>query len=230
MAIIKKYQSEITQITHHGEGVYTLELQTLGRPFKYTPGQFLHIALDTDYDGTGQWPESRCFSMQSNPDEENIRITYAVKGNFTREMEKNLKVGSEVWLKMPYGDLFDRDHNKQHTVFIAGGTGITPFLALFNHAGFSEYHNPVLYLGLRDEQYNFYKQELEKAIQINPRLQINLVYQNTDGILNIENILKANKANSSFFISGPPVMIKNFKNYLIANGVDEGNVLTDDWE
>jgi ferredoxin-NADP reductase len=230
MAIVKKYRSQIEKITGHGDGVYTLELDPQGSKFKYTPGQFLHIALDEDYDGAGQWPESRCFSMQSNPDEGNIKITYAVKGDFTKEMESILKVGSEVWLKMPYGDLFDRGHNKQHTVFIAGGTGITPFLSLFNHVGFSAYQNPVLYLGLRNERYNFYGRELEKAIQINPRLQLNLVYQNTQGILNIENILKANNTNASFFISGPPVMIKNFKNYLIANGVDEDNVLTDDWE
>jgi len=230
MAIIKKYQAEITQITSHGEGVFTLELKSLGSSFKFSPGQFLHLALDEDYDGAGQWPESRCFSMQSNPEEETIKITYAVKGTFTQFMEKTLKVGSEVWLKMPYGDLFDQPHVKENTVFIAGGTGVTPYLSLFNNARFAEYQNPVLYLGLRDERYNFYQSELQRAKQLNETLKVHLVYQNTDGILNIESILKASDKNTSFFISGPPVMIKNFKIYLISNGVNESNVLTDDWE
>ncbi|MDA3892595.1 MAG: FAD-dependent oxidoreductase [Salinivirgaceae bacterium] len=230
MAIVKKYKSQIEKITAHGEGVYTLELKSLDRVFKYTPGQFLHIALDTDYDGAGQWPESRCFSMQSNPDEENIKITYALKGDFTKEMESSLKVGSEVWLKMPYGDLFDQEHVKQGTVFIAGGTGVTPYLSLFNDTRFAEYVRPILYLGLRNENYNFYKKELALAHEINSKLKVNIVNQETDGILNIEAILSESDSTSSFFISGPPAMIKNFKNYLIVNGVDESRVLTDDWE
>jgi len=230
MAIVKKYKSQVNKITNHGEGVFTLELKSLGSSFKFSPGQFLHIALDEEYDGSGQWPESRCFSMQSNPDEEIIKITYAVKGRFTKQMANTLNIGTEVWLKMPYGDLFDQPHDKENTVFIAGGTGITPFLSLFNHVGFSEYYNPVLYLGLRDERYNFYHSELQKAKQLNESLKVHLVYQNTDGILNIETIIRNSHINTSFFISGPPVMIKNFKKYLIANGVSESNVLTDDWE
>ncbi|MDO9340155.1 MAG: hypothetical protein Q7T72_06460, partial [Bacteroidales bacterium] len=67
--MIKKYPAQVLAIHNHIAGVYTLELKSLGKPFKYAPGQFLHLAID-EYDPSGQWPESRCFSMQSNPDEE----------------------------------------------------------------------------------------------------------------------------------------------------------------
>src|SRR5450759_4335692 len=110
MAIVKKYSARVVAILNQIEGVYTLELESLGKPFKYDPGQFLHLALDPDYDGSGQWPESRCFSMQSNPKEENIKLTYAVKGKFTKQMVEQLKVGSEVWLKLPYGDPVSYTH------------------------------------------------------------------------------------------------------------------------
>jgi len=229
MAIIKKYQAQIIQIANHGEGVYTLEMKSLGRGFKYTPGQFLHIALD-EYDPSEGWPESRCFSMQTSPDNELIKITYAVKGDFTTQMANQLKEGSVVQLKMPYGDLFDQHHNKENTIFIAGGTGVTPFLSLFNDASFAEYKKPELYLGLRNQSYHFYQKELEKALSINASLKVHIVNQETDGILNIENIFKGNDVNTSFFISGPPVMIKMFKKHLVDNGVLERNVLTDDWE
>ena len=119
--LAKKYRSKVKSIINPFSGIYTLEFESLDRAYKYSPGQFLHLAIDSDYDGSSQWPDSRCFSMQSNPNEETIRITYSVKGDFTKQMEQNLKVGSEVWLKLPYGDLFTQPHNKINTVFIAGG-------------------------------------------------------------------------------------------------------------
>ena len=226
--LAKKYLSEVVSIKNPFKGIYTVEFKSLERPYKYDPGQFLHIAIDEEYDGIGQWPESRCFSMQSDPAEEVIRITYAVKGNFTQEMEKVLKVGREVWLKLPFGELFTQPHNKTNTVFIAGGTGVTPYLSLFTHESFREYVNPKIYLGYKNEDYYIYQKELA-AIK-NDNVQITIFYENKDGVIDIVKIHEQNGNDSNYFISGPPVMIKIFKNKLIELGVPRDNVLTDDWE
>lgn len=233
MAIVKKYKARIVCVKTEITGVYTLEFESLGKAFNYAPGQFLHLAMDEDYDGSSQWPESRCFSMQSNPTEETIRITYAVKGNFTKAMEANLKPGAEVWLKLPYGDLFQQPHNKEKTVFIAGGTGITPFLSLFTHESFSEYTNPKIYLGFRSKAYNIYNAELNSVKLCDNSVELcepKIYYEDENGIINIEDILNENGTNATYFISGPPAMIKSFKDYLISEGVKIEQVLTDDWE
>ncbi len=224
----KKYKSIVVAINNAFEGIYTLEFKSLGRRYKYYPGQFLHLAIDTEYDGVGQWPESRCFSMQSNPDEETIRITYAVKGKFTTQMKESLHIGDEMWLKLPYGDLFTQAHKKQNAVFIAGGTGITPFLSLFTHESFNEYINPRIYLGFRTKEFNIYESELERSC--NSSKLVKSFYENKDGIINIEQIFNKNGIGSNYFISGPPAMIRTFKNYLIKKGLPENNILTDDWE
>ena len=226
--LAKKYLSEVVSIKNPFKGIYTVEFKSLERPYKYDPGQFLHIAIDEEYDGIGQWPESRCFSMQSDPAEEIIRITYAVKGNFTQEMEKTLKVGREVWLKLPFGELFTQPHNKNNTVFIAGGTGVTPFLSLFTHETFRDYQNPKIYLGYKNEDYYIYQKEFA-AIK-NDNAQITIFYENKDGVIDIVKIHEQNGNESNYFISGPPVMIKVFKNKLVELGVPTENVLTDDWE
>lgn len=226
--LARKYLSEVVSVKNPFKGIYTVEFKSLERPYKYDPGQFLHIAIDEDYDGIGQWPESRCFSMQSDPAEDVIRITYAVKGRFTQEMEKTLAVGREVWLKLPFGELFTQPHNKVGTVFIAGGTGVTPFLSLFTHVSFRNYENPKIYLGYKNEDYYIYDKELA-AIQ-NDNAQITIFYENRDGVIDIEKIHEQNGNASCYFISGPPVMIKIFKNKLIERGVPRENVLTDDWE
>lgn len=228
--LAKKYRSEVISIENPFEGIYTLEFEPEKGKYKFLPGQFLHVGIDDKYDGAGQWPESRCFSIQSAPGEKTIKVTYAVKGEFTSEMEKVLKVGSEVWLKLPYGDLFQQPHSKDNTVFIAGGTGITPYLSLFNHSSFNEYRSPKAYLGFRSKQFHIYQEEIDIAIKLNPSLDINTYFENIDGILNIDKIYDENGDDSTYFISGPPIMIKTFKQKLLEKGVADSNVRTDDWE
>jgi len=230
--LAKKYKSIVISVLNPFTGIYTVEFSPIIGKYKYLPGQFLHIALDEDYDGSTQWPDSRCFSMQSNPNDETLKITYAVKGQFTHQMEQQLKVGSEVWLKLPYGDLFSQPHNKADTVFIAGGTGITPFLSLFTHESFNEYIHPHIYLGFRSKDYNIYEHEL-KSVQLfdsTVKTCITLFYQDVDGVIDINQIFIDNGIESTYFISGPPVMIKSFKQKLIISGVSTEQILTDDWE
>lgn len=226
--LARKYYSEIKSIENSIEGIYTLEFISLERPYKFCPGQFLHIAIDNEYDGIGQWPESRCFSMQSNPNEKTLKITYAVKGRFTKLMEQILKVGSKVWLKLPFGELFTQIHNKTNTVFIAGGTGVTPYLSLFTNVSFQEYVNPRIYLGFKSEAYNIYKNELTDICNKNTKIKI--FYENKEGLIDINKVYDECGHESSYFISGPPVMIKIFKNKLSELGVIAINILTDDWE
>lgn len=223
----KKYKSELISIINPLEGIYTLHFASLSGKYKYHPGQFLHIAIDEDYNGTSQWPNSRCFSMQSSPDEETIKITYSVKGQFTKLMEQHLKIGSEVWLKLPYGELFTQPHIKANTVFIAGGTGITPFLSLFTHQSFNEYINPSIYLGFRSKEYNIYQDELNRLN--NSSKFVKIFYEDTDDVIDIHTIFNDTSTNSDYFISGPPAMIKSFKNILINKGISSTHILTDDW-
>jgi NAD(P)H-flavin reductase len=225
--LAKKYKSKLISILNPITGIYTLEFKSLGRAYTYRPGQFLHLAVDMSYDGIGQWPESRCFSMQSNPGNGSLIITYAIKGEFTSKMEKELTIGSELWLKLPYGDLFDRNHSKENNVFISGGTGITPFLSLFTHDSFNEYSKPKIYLGFRSRSYNLYQAELDNSFNSGKVLEV--IYEDEAGMIDINRIFTENGIASTYFISGPPLMINSFRNELIKNGVAGTNIITDDW-
>lgn len=229
MANVKKYLAEVVSFKNHFENVYSAEFRSLSGKYRYLPGQFLHLALD-EYDPSCGWPESRCFSIQSSPADENIMITFSVKGKFTATMANELNLGKIVNLKLPYGELFQQEHSKERTVFIAGGTGVTPFLSLFSDPVFSEYKNPKLYFGLREEKLNIYEKFLENAIKMNPGLKIIIRYQDQNGIFQINDIQIENGPGSSYFISGPQIMISAFKSGLLSAGVPESNIKSDDWQ
>lgn len=224
--IIKKYHSIISDIQNPIPGVYTLTFES-PKKFKFHPGQFLHLALD-DFDPSMQWPESRCFSMQSVPGSHELTITYSVVGNFTKRMADELEAGQQIWLKLPYGDLFQRGLTRNNCVFIAGGTGITPFLSLITGSAFKDYLNPIIFLGFRSQNYHIYAKELEQARRTNPSIKIDIFYENEHGRLNIEEIFKQCGA-TNYYISGPPLMISSFRQYLLGQGLGNDEIITDDW-
>jgi len=229
MALVKKYRCAVDRILEAAPGLFTVSFRSCDSQFRYAPGQFLHLALDP-YDPSSPWPQSRCFSIQSNEQDETITITFSIRGTFTARMAAELVPGKEVWLKLPYGSLFSSAHKRDNVVFVAGGTGITPFLSLFTSARFRDYQSPVLCLGVRSRNFHIYDEALQRSCAINPSFQHRIVVEDCDGPLQINKIFSAHGADTTWFISGPPAMILSFRKYLDEQGVDPAHIHTDDWE
>src|SRR5690606_1895637 len=87
-------------------------------------GQFAFVTFDRI---EGAHP----FTIAS-ADRENGTVTFLIKslGDFTRNLSQKISVGQTVNIEGPYGCFnFDRRNRKSHQIWIAGGIGITPFLA-----------------------------------------------------------------------------------------------------
>jgi ferredoxin-NADP reductase len=229
MSQVKKYRAEVVSLSNPIDNIYTVEFCSLSGRFKYHPGQFLHLALD-EYDPSFGWPESRCFSIQTPPEDKCLKLTFAVKGNFTNRMAAELSIGRIIDLKLPYGTLIQHENPLINAVFIAGGTGITPFLSIINDSSFSKYINPKLYLGVREPKYNIYMNELNLALTLNHSLSVEIVSQSTHGVLNIIHIFENSYSDSTYIISGPQQMISTFRKALLLKGIPEQKIITDDWE
>jgi len=227
--LVKKYPAEVVSIKNPVDTLYLLELSSLEKPFKFLPGQFLHLALD-EYDPSQGWPESRCFSIQAQSGPGRIVISFSAKGRFTNRMAAELKEGKQVSVKLPYGSLFQDVPGNGRCVFIAGGTGITPFISLFTDASFARYNHPKLYAGFRSKNYDLYGDYLSQAKTVNSAFDFIVRYEDTSGMLDIAEIAGSEQPDSVFFLSGPPLMIKNFRDYLEQAGIDKANIRTDDWE
>jgi ferredoxin-NADP reductase len=243
MGVTRKLRCVVQKIMDHGSGVYTLELipEKLLPPF--LPGQFLHLALD-EYDPSRFWPDSRAFSIASSPKiRDKLRISYAVKGNFSSRMERELVEGKHVWVKLPYGDfVVDKD---KPTTLIAGGTGITPFCSFLEDLDPGKTHEVHLFYGARSTSLLIYRELLMRIAlsvsQFYPHYFIEVAPDHSEspedsnlivGCLAIEKIwpLITNPQEMIFYISGPPPMWKVFLNELQSRKVPVDNIRIDAWE
>ncbi len=65
-------------------------------------------------------------------------VTFLIKslGDFTRNLSHKIRVGQPVTVEGPYGRFdFKRRNRKSHQIWIAGGIGVTPFLAWLEAIG-----------------------------------------------------------------------------------------------
>ena len=140
---------------------------------RWKPGQFLHLALEA-YDPSGHWPESRCFTMASGSlEKEFVRLTIAAKGTFTRRILAELHPGRKVWMKAPYGDFIVRTSREHDVVLIAGGTGITPFVAFMEDSLVKGLEGNVwLHYGARSQDLLVFRDFAERCARQFPSFRV----------------------------------------------------------
>lgn len=223
-----RVQAKVLKIINHSDNIYTVQFSVPSRITRFKAGQFLHLALDDFNPSEGYWPESRVFSIASRPGTDILEIVYSVKGYFTKRMEIELKEGKQVWLKLPYGDFIFEKHIvlNQHAVFIAGGTGISPFIPYFYQVIEKGCTNPLtVYYGIRDQNHFLYQTVLEK-ISLIAKVKI------VEGFLNIQTICRdvVKIDNAVCFISGPLMMIQSFQKELDKQGFPSNAIIIDSWE
>jgi ferredoxin-NADP reductase len=230
MAVVRKIPCVVRGVTDHGEHVFTVELESAMAVPRFVPGQFLHLALDP-CEPDGFWPESRVFSIASSPQERNrMVITYAVKGQFTTRMERELVPGGQVWVKLPYGD-FVIDASRDAVLF-AGGTGITAFTAFLQSLRPDERRQVLLFYGARTPDLFVYGNLVQACAGDVPSLSCNLVCEESHGRLEVPRAWPAIAAldDPVFYLSGPPEMLAALTRQLRARAVPPTAIRTDAWE
>ncbi|EBA07690.1 FAD-binding oxidoreductase [Sagittula stellata] len=109
--------SPVTRDTHH---------LVFDKPegFAFTPGQAVDLSLDKD----GWREEKRPFTFTSLPDEDTLQFvikSYPEHDGVTEQIGK-LQAGDKVLIEDPWGAIEDKGDG----IFIAGGAGVTPFIAI----------------------------------------------------------------------------------------------------
>jgi len=241
VATPQKVLAKVSSVDRFGGDTYQVTMAVAKRYTKFTPGQFLHLALD-HYDPTGGfWPESRVFSIASPPGCEHVTVVYSVKGAYTRRMEKELVVGREVWLKLPYGSfVIGNETQKTRTVtLIAGGTGISPFVPFLSRPE-PRVADVALFYGVRSPDLVLFRDTL-RMVSRDQGTKLYLIsesgadpeFPSRTGRLSISLVketLRDRFPSSVFYLSGPPAMIRAFRTDLVAAAIPQDCIHIDEWE
>ena len=112
--------------------LFRFRLQEPGT-ISYTPGQFVQFQCPAYTKGVD--PVSRAYSMASNPNDNtliDLIIRQVPDGICTTYCFDYLKKGDTVRINGPYGD-FCLSDTYAPAIFIAGGSGMAPFMCLLHH-------------------------------------------------------------------------------------------------
>lgn len=246
MAVVRRIKCKVERVDSYGYGVYSIMLRPEKNLPRFRPGQFCHFTLG-EYSPGDFWPESRVFSIASRPEEEDsLRLCYSVVGVYTGRMEKELAVGKQVWIKLPYGEFVVGEHAS--TVLIAGGTGITPFLAYLQNLNNLSTDSVILAYGVRTPEVILDIDMLRDVAQNCPKFNLVLFsesgFSETTELFNVPNVITREGLidcnllfnfftvleGTVFYLSGPPAMLTAIRGQLLENNIPEDQINTDDWE
>ena len=195
----------------------------------------------------------RAYSMANYPDEKgrimlNVRIaTPPSKGLPPGKMSSyifNLKAGDKVTISGPFGEFFVKETDAE-MIFIGGGAGMAPMRShIFNQLkGEQTKRKMTFWYGARSTREVFYQEDFDKLAAENDNFTWHVALSEplpednwtgyTGFIHNVlfENYLKNHKApeDCEFYMCGPPIMNSSVISMLESLGVEEENILLDDF-
>lgn len=137
---------EVTDVINH-PGAVEITLAPQGRALVWRPGQFAFLKFQVR--GAS---EPHPFSIAANPQGHQLRFMIRTLGDWTDRLKNVAKVGDQVFVEGPYGQLQVLPVQARRTIWIAGGVGITPFLSVLSTLpSFPDQEPPILVHAVREE-------------------------------------------------------------------------------
>jgi propane monooxygenase reductase component len=205
------------------------------RELKFFPGQYVDISVP----GTDA---TRSFSMANTSSRESGRLEFVIKvypgGLFSSYLDTQLAVGDRLDLVGPYGVFMLRDGHEEDLVFVGGGAGMAPILALLRSmAERGIQRNATYYYGARRRRDLCFEEELRALERTLPNFRyVPALSEPADGedwdgeVGLITDVVKRHEhdlAGAHAYLCGPPPMVEAAMPLLAALGVPEKHIYYD---
>lgn len=206
------------------------------KDFTFIPGQYCMVCL---LDDDGEVCLRKPITFSNSPSEPVLELTIKEVGNFTKQIFA-LKIGDKLKIDGPRGKELNFDGTlKSDIVFVAGGSGITPFRSILRFAVENKLSNNfTLLFGSVLEKDIIYRKELDELDKNNSNIKVVHVVSDDDHFLGeggyideyiIEDYVKDPKE-KHWFLCGPPKMIDSIESILDKLGVEKTHIHIDPWK
>ena len=121
----RQHAAQIDSIETCPDRVLLVGLRPTAQWPGHTAGQFVFA----DFGHRGEGPHPFTIASAWSPDDGTLTLAIKALGDYTATLAQRLTVGQPVMLEGPYGRFDFAEDKAEHQVWIAGGIGVTPFLA-----------------------------------------------------------------------------------------------------
>lgn len=173
----------VSGISQNGDTT-TVTLNPKGRAMRWRPGQFAFVRAPE-----AGMPEPHPFTIASAPHADGA-LTFSIRalGGWTRRLPRTLRAGMSVQVEGPYGR-FDFRKGGVRQIWLAGGIGITPFLAWAESLTEAETRDIHLIYCVRTPEEVIGLETLRAAAARNPRFDFQVIVTGRDGRLTAERLI-----------------------------------------
>lgn len=185
-----------------------------GRWPGHRAGQFVFVRFNDT-------KEAHPFTL-SSAWEDNNRASFIVKalGDHTQQIVDSISSGAGISIEGPYGE-FDFSSNKNEQVWIAGGIGITPFIARMKYLAMTKRFEQPTTLFYCVKEMDVPMIEYVSRAAKNANVKLYIFVEDRDGQINAE-ILKQRVANwrhADYWFCGPTQFGKAIQSDLVDSGI-----------
>ncbi|WP_180177053.1 NO-inducible flavohemoprotein [Acinetobacter sp. YH12039] len=208
---------------------------------KYEAGQYISVRVLVDELGLKQ---PRQYTLSTSPQDNYLRISVKredQKGDLVPGWVSNtlhgLEIGSEIEVSAPTGNFFLIDSQKRN-VFISGGVGLTPMIAMLNQLVTLDMPQPVTFIhACRSKQVHAMHKHIQDLEAKYPRLSTFTAYEfphandklgedyDAAGHLDLGSMDTALlPINADYYLCGPMPFMAEQQKALIARGIPASNI------
>lgn len=173
----------VSGIRRHGDTT-EVTLTPRERAMRWRPGQFAFLSAPE-----AGLPEPHPFTIASAPRPDGtLTMSIRALGGWTRRLPGTLREGMTVQVEGPYGR-FDFRKGGTRQLWLAGGIGITPFLAWVESLTSTERRDIHLLYCVRTPEEAIRVETLQAAAARNPRFSFEVVSTERDGPLTADQLI-----------------------------------------
>ena len=210
-AILQRHRYRVGEPVRVAKDVLEIPLEPEKGPITHVPGQFAFVRLEG-----GPTREQHPFTISIGPSDGRLRFSVKSSGDYTRALHDHLAAGSLARVEGPYGR-FDFRGAGPRQLWLAGGIGITPFLAFL--PAVETDRDVRLVWTVRSSADAVYLDEMTRTLAARPRIVFDLHTTETDGRLMLSDLHIEQPRELSVFICGPVPMRDAFIEQLLDLGV-----------